>query len=61
MFTIIIKSRLGIKTYEGDNEDSLVTRAEALNMALRGGVYWYTVLDTATGEQTHTALINEGA
>lgn len=61
MFTIIINTTSGIETREGDNEDSLIARAEALNEATRGGVYWYTVLDTATGEQTYTALINEGA
>jgi hypothetical protein len=43
------------------NDDDAVDYAESIVSAGESTVYWYTVLDTVTGEQTHNGLLNETA
>jgi hypothetical protein len=41
------------------NDDDAVDYAESIVSAGESTVYWYTVLDTVTGEQTHNGMLNE--
>ena len=61
MFTIIINTTSGVKSIQGDSETALINFAEGLNTETPYSVYWYTVLDTATGALVGDYLINEGA
>jgi hypothetical protein len=61
MYTIIINTVWGIKSDRGDSISSLINYAEGINSETPYSVYWYTVVDTETGAQVDTYLINEGA
>jgi hypothetical protein len=41
------------------DEDEAVHYAESVVSADEYTVYWYTVLDSVTGEQVHNGLLNE--
>lgn len=43
------------------NDDDAVNYAESIVSAGECTVFWYTVLDTVTGEQVHNGLLNETA
>jgi len=41
------------------NDDDAVNYAESIVSADESTVYWYTVLDSVTGEQVHNGFLNE--
>ena len=61
MYTAIISTYSGTEVIKGESPAALCSRAESINDEWPGSVYWYTILDTATGEQVESYLINEGA
>ena len=41
------------------NDDDAVNYAESIVSAGESTVYWYTVLDSVTGEQVHNGFLND--